>query len=320
MRTEALGVGGAPAVRLDDLRMVFAFGLKPPVEALQGLTMDIPQGAVVGLLGPNGSGKTTAISCVLGLLRPQGGSVSLWGERIGFDLPPAPDKRVGVLLEDTRLPPFLSVRAALAAVCRIRGLGGKAVGAELDRVVTAAGVETLFERRVAALSKGQARRVGLAAALVGDPPLLILDEPSAGLDVEAREDFNALVRGLRGGIRTVLIASHLLSDIESTCTHIAIIQGGRIVVHQTAEQLLREARQRCSDKDIHVEGTLSGELERLGVRFEASKYPGLVRLIVEEPEHELIGRLAAERIVPARIEPRVNLVSVYLELTRGAAE
>lgn len=320
MRTEELDVSAAPAVRLDDLRMVFAGGLKAPVEALQGLTMEIPRGAVVGLLGPNGSGKTTAISCVLGLLRPQRGSVSLWGERVGSDLPPGPDKRIGVLLEDTRLPPFLSVRAALAAICRIRGFEVKAVGGELDRVVSAAGVETLLERRVAVLSKGQARRVGLAAALVGDPPLMILDEPSAGLDVNAREDFNVLVRSLRGGTRTVLIASHLLSDIESTCTHIAIIQAGRILIHQTAEQLLREARQRCSDKEIHVESTLSGDLERLGVRFETSKYPGLVRLVVEEPEHELIGRLAAARIVPARIEPRVNLVSVYLELTRNGTE
>jgi ABC-type multidrug transport system ATPase subunit len=320
MRTEALDAAAAPAVRLDDLRMVFTSGLKAPVEALQGLTMEIPRGAVVGLLGPNGSGKTTAISCVLGLLRPQGGAVSLWGERVGFDLPTDPAKRIGVLLEDTRLPPFLSVRGALSAVCRIRGFEGKAVEVELDRVVAAAGVDTLLERRVAVLSKGQARRVGLAAALVGDPPLLILDEPSAGLDVNAREDFNTLVRGLRGATRTVLIASHLLSDIESTCTHIAIIQAGRILVHQTAESLLREARQRCSDKDIHVEGTLGSELERLGVRFEPSKYPGLVRLVVEEPEHELIGRLARERIVPARIEPRVNLVSIYLELTRGAAD
>ncbi len=319
MRTEPLD-GAAPAVRLDDLRMVFPGGLKPPVEALRGLTIEIGQGAVVGLLGPNGSGKTTAISCILGLLRPQAGSVSLWGTRLGFDLPPGNDRRIGVLLEDTRLPPFLSVRSALGLVCRIRGLATTAARSELDRVIAAAGVEALLERRVSVLSKGQARRVGLAAARVGDPPLLILDEPSAGLDVNAREDFNVLVRSLRGGTRTVLIASHLLSDIESTCTHIAIIQAGRILVHQTAEQLLREARQRCSEKDIHVESTLTGELERLAVRFETSKYPGLVRLVVEEPEHELIGRLAAARIVPARIEPRVNLVSVYLELTRDGTE
>ena len=290
------------------------------MQALRGFSMEIPQGAVVGLLGPNGSGKTTAISCLLGLLRPQRGAIFLGGERVGADLPSGPNQRIGVLLEDTRLPPFLSVRAALTAVCHIRGLHGSALGAERDRVVALARVETLLDRRVAVLSKGQARRVGLAAALVSDPPLLVLDEPSAGLDVSAREEFNELVRGLRGHTRTLLIASHLLGDIESTCTHVAIIQEGRILVMQTAEQLLREARQKRAEKDIHVEGTLAKELERLAVRFEPSRHPGLVRLIVEEPEHELIGRLAAERIVPARIEPRVNLVSIYLELTGKTTE
>jgi len=308
------------AVGFDDLHMVFASGLRPPVQALNGFTMDVPEGAVVGLLGPNGSGKTTAICCLLRLLRPQAGAVYLWGERIGADLPDSTRKRIGVLLEDTRLPPFLSVRDALSAVCRIRGLDGHAVTAETDRVVALAHVEPLLARRVAVLSKGQARRVGLAAALVGDPPLLILDEPSAGLDVSAREEFNELVRGLRGRMRTVLIASHLLGDIESTCTHVAIIQGGRIRLFETAEQLLREARRRHAEKDIHVDSASTAELERLGVRFEPSRYPGLVRLVVEEPEHELIGRLAAQRIVPARIEPRVSLVSVYLEVTGGASE
>jgi ABC-2 type transport system ATP-binding protein len=190
----------------------------------------------------------------------------------------------------------------------------------MDRVVAQARVEPLLDRRVAVLSKGQARRVGLAAALVGDPPLLILDEPSAGLDVSAREEFNELVLSLRGHARTVMIASHLLGDVESTCSHVAIIQSGRIRLFQTAEQLMREARERRAEKDIHVESTLALELDRLGVRHEPSRYPGLVRLLVEEPEHVLMGRLAAERIVPARIEPRVNLVSVYLELTGGAGE
>ena len=128
------------------------------------------------------------------------------------------------------------------------------------------------------------------------------------------------MRGLRGATRTVLIASHLLSDIESTCTHVAIVQAGRILVYETAERLLREARQRHAEKDFHVEGTLSAELTRLGVSFEPSRYPGLVRLAFSEPEHELLGRLAAERIVPARIEPRVNLVSIYLEVTAGVWE
>jgi ABC-2 type transport system ATP-binding protein len=321
MATDPGSAGALPAVvQFDDVHMIFPGGLRMPVHALDGFSMEIPSGAVVGLLGPNGSGKTTAISCLLGLLRPQRGGILLWGERVGADLPTGADERIGVLLEDTRLPPFLSVRAALVTVCGIRAFRGRAMKAELDRVVAQTRVEGLLDRRVAALSKGQARRVGLAAALVGDPPLLILDEPSAGLDVSAREEFNELVRSLRGHTRTVLIASHLLGDIESTCTHIAIIQEGRMRLHQTAEQLLREARQRRSEKDILVEGTLAGELERLGVRSEPSRYPGLIRLIAEGPESELIGRLAAQGIVPVRIEPRVNLVSVYLELTGGASE
>lgn len=320
MTTESAASSPSAAVRYDDLHMVFPGGFRPPVQALRGFTMEIPEGAIVGLLGPNGSGKTTAISCLLRLLRPQGGAVYLWGEEVGADLPDSTDKRIGVLLEDTRLPPFLSVRDALAVVCRVRGLRGPAAKAESDRVIAQTRLDPLLTRRIAVLSKGQARRVGLAAALIGDPPLLILDEPSAGLDVSAREEFNDLVRGLRDRTRTVLIASHLLGDIESTCTHIAIIQAGRIRLFETAEHLLRDARQRRAEKDIHVEDTLTAELDRLSVRYEASRYPGLVRLLVEEPEHELIGRLAAERIVPARIEPRVNLVSVYLEVTGGASE
>lgn len=154
---------------------------------------------------------------------------------------------------------------------------------------------------------------------MGDPPLLILDEPSAGLDVSAREEFNDLVRSLRNRTRTVLIASHLLGDIESTCTHVAIVQRGRIRLFQPAEQLMREARQKQTQRDIHVEDSLAETLAGLGVRYEPSRYPGLLRLVVDEPEHELIGRLAAQRIVPARIEPRVNLVTVYLEITGGAA-
>jgi ABC-2 type transport system ATP-binding protein len=323
MSTEPVAVDAppaAPAVRFEDLHMVFASRLGAPVHALRGFTMDVPEGAVVGLLGPNGSGKTTAISCLLRLLRPQTGEVHLWGERLGADLPPAIQRRIGVLLEDTRLPPFLSVRDALSTVARVRGLRGRALETELDRVVAQTRVEPLLDRRVAVLSKGQARRAGLAAALVTDPPLLILDEPSAGLDVSAREEFNDLVRSLRGHGRTVLIASHLLGDVESTCTHVAIMQSGRMRLFQTSELLLREARQRHAEKDIYVEATLAGDLERLGVSFEESRYPGLVRLRVEEAEHELIGRLAAQRIVPSRIEPRVSLVSVYLEMTRGASD
>jgi ABC-type multidrug transport system ATPase subunit len=160
MSTEvvAMDVSAATAVRFEDLHMVFVSRLGAPVHALRGFTMDVPDGAVVGLLGPNGSGKTTAIACLLRLLRPQRGEVHLWGERLGADLPAAIQRRIGVLLEDTRLPPFLNVRDALTTVGRVRGLRGRELRTEIDRVVAQTRVELLLDRRVAVLSKGQARR------------------------------------------------------------------------------------------------------------------------------------------------------------------
>jgi len=303
-----------PAVRFSGVRMVFANALRRPVQALRGFDLEVAPGSVVGLLGPNGSGKTTALSCLLGLLQPQEGEVWLWGRRVEGSITRKDGLLVGVLLEDTKLPPFLSVRSALTLVCRVRGLSGASLRKELDRVVEQSRCEALLAHRVAVLSKGQARRVGLAAALVGDPELLVLDEPSAGLDVSAREEFNDLVRGLRDGRRTLIIASHLLSDVESTCSHVAIIRDGVVLVHDESERMLKEARARCDDKDFYVDQSFAATLTELGVAFGPSKYPGLVRLEVQGPEHELMLRLAGAHIVPSRIEPRVNLVSVYLEL------
>lgn len=298
-----------------DVHMVFSPGVKKPVHALQGLSFKVAPGSIVGLLGPNGCGKTTAISCLLGLLHPQRGEVFLWGRPINGNLPQDPAAICGVLLEDTKLPPFLDVKSALIVVCRMRGFLKNQVKGELHRVIEMTRIESLLKRRISVLSKGQARRVGLAAALVGDPPLLILDEPSAGLDVSAREEFNELVRNLRGSQRTMVIASHLLSDIESTCTHIAIMGNGRIILYQDSEKLLRQAREESGEKEIFVDQKYADNLKALGIPFVYSKYPGQLLLTSKEPELELFRKLIAACIVPSRIEPKVNLVSLYLDLT-----
>ena len=299
-------------VRFDDVHVLFARRLAAPVWALRGFSLSVPRGSVLGLLGPNGAGKTTSISCLLSLVEPQVGAVYLWGRPVR-DVRPEPGASWGVLLEDTRLPPYLSVLDALKVVCALRGVGAPA--REIDRAVTLAAVGELTTRTVVALSKGQARRVGLAAALIGDPPLLVLDEPSAGLDPEARVEFDDLVRTLRDGRRTMLIASHLLGDLEATCTHVAIVQNGRVELSGRTDELLRQARVGHAS-EVHIDAASAPALEGLGIAHEPSRYPGLVLLRSDLSDDEVFAILGKARIVPRRVEPRVSMLSVYLDTTR----
>jgi ABC-2 type transport system ATP-binding protein len=297
------------AVRFEEVHLVFNGGLRAPVWALRGLSLEVEHGAVFGLLGPNGAGKTTSISCLLGLLEPQAGAISVWGRRV------RPSRALcctgtSALLEDTRLPPFLAVRSALEVVCALRGIRSRRQ--EIDRVVALCAIEPLLARTVSVLSKGQARRVGLAAALIGDPALLVLDEPSAGLDAHARVEFEALVASLRDGHRTMIIASHLLGDVEATCTHLAVVNDGRVVLSGPSQALLREARTGRTS-EIHVDAAHSAKLDELAVAHSTSRYPGLLMLDSELHEEELFALLAASRIVPRRVEPKVTVTSLYLD-------
>jgi ABC-type multidrug transport system ATPase subunit len=306
-------------VSLSNVHIVFNAAMRAPVHALRGLDLKVERGSVLGLLGPNGAGKTTAISCMLALLVPQVGHIELFGQTVSPLTPRHGAGRCGVLLEDTRLPPFLSVRAALETACALRCVDDPK--RELDRVIVSAGIGELLDRRVAVLSKGQARRVGLAAAIIGDPELLILDEPSAGLDADARVDFERLVTTLRDGRRTMIVASHLLGDVEATCTDIVIVQAGRAILAGRSADLLRDARQGQAS-DVHVDATHASKLDALGIEYERSRYEGLILLAAATTsssitgEEELFALLARERIVPRRVEPRVSVLSLYLETTR----
>lgn len=306
-----------PVISFEDVHMVFMPHFKKPVHALRGFSLTIQQGAIVGLLGPNGCGKTTAISCLLGLLQHQAGTIKINGEAINGCPASGNSHTNGVLLEDTRLPPFLSVAAALKTVCRIRGFSGSSERGEMDRIIDIAKIEPLLSRRISILSKGQSRRVGLAAALIGDPALMILDEPSAGLDVSSRVEFNELLQNLRSGSRTIILASHLLSDIETTCSHVAIMQQGRIVLFERSETLLAPGTGQ-SLKDIYIDQRFTEVLDRLNISHAPGKYPGQVLISFHEPEHEVLLRLAQSRVVPSRIEPRENLTTLYLDITNGS--
>ena len=300
----------------DNVHMVFTRGLKKPVQALRGMNLNIPSGAVVGLLGPNGCGKTTALSCMLGLLFPQRGKISLWGNPV--EKASAQDKtlQVGAVLEDTRLPPFLTVKKLLSLVCEMRRIPVAEIKSEMERVISIASIESLMELRINALSKGQARKVSVATSLAGDPPLLVMDEPASGLDVSARIEFNNLVRQLRDGKRTILITSHLLSDVENTCSYIAIMQKGEIKVFDKTKKLIDS---RGHDEiDIFIHEKHVEILNRLGLSYSLSKYSQLVVLDYSaRPDYEILGLLAENQIAPKRIEPRNNLITYYLSVTEN---
>ena len=310
-------VHAAPVVLFDDVHMVFTSKLKKPIYALRGLTLRIEAGSVVGLLGPNGCGKTTAVSCLTGLLFPQQGNIRLWGKPVEKAVVHPRRNRIGVVLEDTRLPPFLTVKGALSSVCSLRNIPKKDMPRELERVIAITGVEPLLAHRINGLSKGQARRVGVASALISDPPLLIMDEPASGLDVAARIEFNDLIRNLRDGKRTILITSHLLSDVENTCTHIAIMQSGAIKVFDQTGQLIDNGD---NDIDIYIHDKHTPALDQMGLPYTGCKYPRLVQLAADSvPACDILGMLSRHAVVPRRIEPKADLISYYIAITDNEA-
>jgi ABC-2 type transport system ATP-binding protein len=224
-----------------------------------------------------------------------------------------------VLLEESRMPPFLSVRQVLETVCAVRGLGRARGKDELDRIVHACGIGELLARRAGVLSKGQARKVGLAAALVADPRLLVLDEPSAGLDVAVRIKFEQMLRTLNDGKRTVLIASHLLGEVETACTHLAIVVGGRVVLKGRTQELLERAGA-GGRSQVHVPAASSAELDRLGLRYQVSRHPGLLLVHSERTDQELLTLLVQAGVVPKLVEPPANLASFYLDIVASQGD
>lgn len=306
----------SPVMAFNNVYMIFTKGLRKPVQALQGMELDISTGCIVGLLGPNGCGKTTAVSCLLGLLYPQKGNVYLFGKPVRQFAGHTKSNTVGVVLEDTRLPPFLTVKNALEIVCKIRQVPIKQIPDELERIMEATAIDSIMDLRINGLSKGQARKVGVAAALAGDPPVLIMDEPASGLDISARIEFNNLIRRLNNGKRTILITSHLLSDVENTCTHIAIMQEGQIIVFDETQHLISLKGE--NDVDIFIHEKHVDDLDRLGLSYSQSKYPQLMVLHpIDVPTYETLGILSSNKISPRRIEPRKNLINYYLSITEN---
>src|SRR4051794_7915514 len=219
-------------IEIEGLRKEFP-RRKGRVVAVDGLDLRVPEGGVFGFLGPNGSGKTTTIRCLLGLVRSTAGTVRLFGRPVPAGLAEGL-RHVGAIIETPALFPTMTGRENLRLLARLAGIGNQRV----DDVLGGVGLDDRAGHLVKTYSLGMRQRLGLAAALLKDPALLVLDEPANGLDPAGIREVRELLRGLGAEGRTVFVSSHLLSEVEQTCDAVAILDRGRCVTQGAVAEVL----------------------------------------------------------------------------------
>jgi len=198
--------------------------------AIEDLTFKVEKGEILGFLGPNGAGKSTTMRILTGFQPATSGTAKVAGFDV-FEQPLEVKKRIGYLPEIPPVYPDMTVAAYLRFVAELKGVARKARADEVDRVAQAAKVSHVMDRMIANVSKGYRQRVGIAQALLGSPDVLILDEPTVGLDPSQILEVRDLVRGL-AGLHTVILSTHILQEVTATCDSVLIIARGRLVTHE----------------------------------------------------------------------------------------
>ena len=203
------------------------------LRAVDDASFIVPSGTVIGLLGPNGAGKTTTMRVAMGLIRPTSGAVSIFGEQVTAGAPVL--ARVGSFVEGPGFLPHLSGRRNLELYWRASGRGGDP---QWDEVLEIAGLGGAIDRRVRTYSQGMRQRLGIAQAMLGMPDLLVLDEPMNGLDPPQIREMRDVMKAYADVGRTVIVSSHLLSEVEQTCSHVVVMNRGTVVYQGTTHDLL----------------------------------------------------------------------------------
>ena len=200
------------------------------IQAVKGLSIKVAQGSIYGFLGPNGSGKTTTLGVVLDVIRPTSGSFTWFGQNITSST----KRRVGALLETPNFYPYLTARKNLEVVASIKGIASKNIAPVLQLV----GLEQRKHTTFKGFSLGMKQRLAIASALLNNPEVLVLDEPTNGLDPEGIAEIRGLIRKIASEGKTIILASHLLDEVEKVCTHMAVLQGGVLLAEGSVSTIL----------------------------------------------------------------------------------
>ncbi|MEZ4407681.1 MAG: ABC transporter ATP-binding protein [Polyangiales bacterium] len=269
------------------------------VEAVRGVTFEVKRGEIFGFLGPNGAGKTTTIKTLLGLIFPSKGEVRLFGEPVTS---PSARRRVGFLPENPYLYQYLSPREVLDLCGRLSGIPADERASSAEQLLRRVGIGSVMDRPLRRFSKGMLQRAGLAQALMGDPELLILDEPMTGLDPIGRKEVRDLILEERERGRTVMFSSHILSDVEMLCDRVAIVNRGELTACGSLDELLQR-----SVRAVEVElGTTPDALPTSLTAMEGVAVSALRDHAVVTVE----GEEEAQRVLRAALESSVPVLAV----------
>ncbi|MDQ1747142.1 MAG: type transport system ATP-binding protein [Frankiaceae bacterium] len=281
--------------------------------AVDGLTVTVRPGVVTGFLGPNGAGKSTTMRLILGLDRPTKGSVTVNGRR--YDQLPAPLHEVGALLEARSVHSGRSARNHLLALAASHGIGASRVDALLELV----GLTEVARKRVGAFSLGMGQRLGIAAALLGDPAVLLFDEPANGLDPEGIRWIRQLLRRLSSEGRTVFVSSHVMSEMALTADHLIVVGRGRLMADMPVEEFVR----RGTRHEVRVRSPRLSDLVALVQGPDVSVRPvGDGAVEIDGMPSEAIGELAASHGIPLHeLAPiGASLEEAFIDMTGDAVE
>ncbi|HEY1822337.1 MAG TPA: ATP-binding cassette domain-containing protein [Trebonia sp.] len=284
-----------------------------PTLALDGMTFSVRPGQVTGFVGPNGAGKSTTMRVILGLDATDEGTALVGGRP--YETLRHPLSQVGALLDAGALQPSRSARNHLLWLAHSQGLGSRRV----DEVVARAGLQSAIRRRAGGFSLGMRQRLGIAAALLGDPPVLMMDEPFNGMDPEGIVWMRGFLRGLAAEGRAVFVASHLMSELQDTADHLVVVGRGRVIADASVRDMIAAA------SDDRVELRTAARTEAMAVLAQAG-----AEVAVTAPDVLTIKNLSSERAVAtlnaahvpfAEVSAhRATLEEAYMELTRDAVE
>ena len=296
------------------------------LNAVNGISFSVHPGEILGFLGPNGAGKSTTMKIITGFLQPTSGTVSVWGHDILADALSA-QRHIGYLPEGAPCYEEMTPASFLAFIAEVRGYRGAEIGERVQSVVVQMSLQDVLHQRIETLSKGFKRRVGLAQAILHDPDVLVLDEPTDGLDPNQKHEVREMIRGLSRD-KIVIISTHILEEVTAVCTRAVIIASGQVVADCEPAELEQQSKYHLAvTLRLPDEGGVAAVAEKLGQLAEVGEVETTGNEIVAFPSTDagellpaVINFVAAENLsVEGLFQEKGRLDEVFRRITRGAA-